>query len=95
MNGPASHEEDSSGAGRTWAILTGIAVGFLLWGLFLFFALGDKGPPDWQYSVIPDIPGQSVYSTNTGEAPRGVSPSPNQGDMVEEQHVMGRPHEIP
>ena len=95
MNGPALHEEHSGSLRKTWAILAGIAVGFLLWGLFLFFTLGDKGPPDWQYSVIPDVPGQSVYSTQEGEAPRGILARPGREEPVEEQHVMGPPRENP
>ena len=41
-----------------------IAVLFLLWGLFIFFMVGDKGPPSWDFGVMEDIPGQSPYSTN-------------------------------
>jgi hypothetical protein len=41
-----------------------IAVLFLLWGLFIFIMVGDKGPPSWDFSTMEDIPGQSPYSTN-------------------------------
>jgi len=41
-----------------------IAVLFLLWGLFIFIMVGDKGPPSWDFGTMEDIPGQSPYSTN-------------------------------
>ncbi len=44
-------------------IVMAIAVLFFIWGLFIFFAVGDKGPPVWDFSVVEDIPGESPYST--------------------------------
>ena len=46
-----------------WIIVFGMALLFILWGLFIFFAVGDKGPPSWDFGVIKDIPGESPYST--------------------------------
>ena len=46
-----------------WIIVVAIAILFVLWGLFIFFAVGDKGPPAWDFGVIKDIPGESPYST--------------------------------
>jgi nicotinamide riboside transporter PnuC len=46
-----------------WIIVVAIAILFVLWGLFIFFAVGDKGPPSWDFGVIKDIPGESPYST--------------------------------
>ena len=46
-----------------WIIVFGMALLFILWGLFIFFAVGDKGPPSWDFGVIKDIPGESSYST--------------------------------
>ena len=48
---------------RSWIIMVSLAVLFLAWGLFIFFTVGDKGPPSWNFSVVEDIPGQSPYST--------------------------------
>ena len=48
---------------RSWIIVMTIAVLFFIWGLFIFFAVGDKGPPVWDFSVVEDIPGESPYST--------------------------------
>lgn len=41
-----------------------IALLFICWGLIIFFLVGDKGPPAWDFGVVEDIPGQSPYSTN-------------------------------
>ena len=46
-----------------WIIVVAIAILFVLWGLFIFSAVGDKGPPSWDFGVIKDIPGESPYST--------------------------------
>ncbi len=80
--------EEESSAVLTWGILSGIAVGFLLWGLFIFFLIGDKGPPVWDFSAIPDIPGESTYSTYNLTRPHGFGPGPLTAPP-EPQHVMG------
>ena len=46
-----------------WIVVVAMAVVFILWGLFIFFTVGDKGPPSWDFGVIKDIPGESSYST--------------------------------
>lgn len=84
--------EEERSAGKTWAVLSGIALTFLAWGLLLFFVLGDKGPPIWDFSVIPDIPGESAYSTHNPN----VSMFPGQGPLVPQpQHVMAPPVKNP
>lgn len=82
----ASEEEQS--LIKTWSIIGAIAVGFLAWGLLIYFVIGDKGPPGWDFSVIPDIPGQSAYSTYSPDSPTGLAPGP-ESPSVEPQHVMG------
>jgi len=83
---PASTEEERSSA-RTWGIITGIAAAFFLWGMLIFFVIGDKGPPDWDFSVIPDVPGESAYSTHSPYRPHGLTSAPS---VVDPQHVMER-----
>jgi hypothetical protein len=77
-------DEDNSPrtALRGWLIVCAISVAFVLYGFFAFFVIGDKGPPDWDYGSIPDVPAQSTYSTY-----------PFRGDSVqpEPQHVDKRP----
>ena len=46
-----------------WIIVCGIAVLFVLYGFFAYFAVGEKGPSNWDYGTVEDIPGESVYST--------------------------------
>jgi hypothetical protein len=41
-----------------------IALLFFIWSLFVFFMVGNKGQPSWDFGVIKDIPGESPYSTN-------------------------------
>lgn len=48
---------------RGWLIVCGIAVAFVLYGLFAFFVIGDRQPSDWDFGEIQDTPGESVYST--------------------------------
>jgi hypothetical protein len=47
----------------SWIIVVALALLFFCWGLFIYFAVGDKGPPPWHYGVVEDIPGQSPYAT--------------------------------
>ena len=86
IDNPAPTEEGSSA--RTWAIIAGIAATFLLWGGIVFFVIGEKGSPDWDFSIVPDIPGESVYSTHTPFMPGGRVPDPASA-RPEPQHVMG------
>ena len=74
---------------RSWSLVLGLAVGFLLWGLFIFFAVGDKGAPPWNFGVVEDIPGQSPYSTHSSREYPGIGSHPLEETGVEPQHVMG------
>jgi hypothetical protein len=48
---------------RSWLLPIAIAVLFFFWGMLIFFMVGDKGPPGWNFGTVEDIPGQSPYST--------------------------------
>lgn len=61
--GRKSQNLKGKGTLRSWIIVMAIAVLFAFWGLFVFFVVGDKGTPEWDFSVVEDIPGQSPYST--------------------------------
>jgi hypothetical protein len=76
---------------RGWFLVPALALLFLLYGLFMWKTVGDKGPPDWDFSIVQDIPGKSVYSTspepagNTGEPePQHVSEKPRAPSWKEE-----------
>jgi hypothetical protein len=66
-----------------WVLVSGLALLFLLYGLFMFVLIGDKGPPEWDFGAIADTPGQSTYSTSP-------EPAGNKGEPVT-QHVSGNP----
>ena len=77
-------EKDNAKADfRSWALVSGLALAFLLYGLFMFVVVGDKGPPEWDFSTVEDIPGKSEYSTFPQPGGTPVEPEP--------QHVSGRP----
>lgn len=68
---------------KGWALVCGLALAFFLYGLFMFFTVGDKGPPDWDFHAIEDLPGKSVYSTY---------PEPGAGPSIPDpQHVSEKP----
>ena len=68
---------------KGWLIVCTLAILFLIYGVFMYFVVGDKGPPDWNFGNVEDIPGQSVYSTHP--AVRGAACTP------EPQHVSQKP----
>ena len=61
---PITSEQQTKAPLRGWLIVIAMVFLFVLWGLFIFFAVGDKGPPPWDFGVIQDIPGESPYSTD-------------------------------
>jgi hypothetical protein len=63
---------------RGFLIVSLIAALFLGYAIFMYVAIGDKGPPDWDFGSVEDTPGQSVYSTG--------QPGP-----TEPQHVAQEP----
>jgi len=69
---------------RGWLIVCAIAALFTLYGFLAFFVIGDKGPPDWDYGALPDVPAQSAYSTY-----------PYRGGVLqpEPQHINQKPPE--
>jgi hypothetical protein len=68
---------------RSWFIIFFLAILFVSWGLFIYFSVGDKGPPSWDFGVIKDIPGESAYSTHRALEGKDSAPQP--------QHVGGKP----
>ncbi|MHC5038475.1 MAG: hypothetical protein ACYTHM_14275 [Planctomycetota bacterium] len=56
-------EKGSKSRILTWAILIVLAVVIVLWGLFHYFAIGDRGQPERTFGTVPDVPGESPYST--------------------------------
>jgi flagellar basal body-associated protein FliL len=77
---PNGNSEKTS---KSLIIVLAIAISFLVWGLFIFFSVGDKGSPPWDFGIVQDIPGESAYSTHPPQAPE---PEP--------QHVSQKPTRV-
>jgi hypothetical protein len=76
---------------KSWAIISGLAIAVVLWGLFIFASIGDKGLPPWDYTILPDVPGESAYSTHSAPEYSGKVAKPSVKDEVLQQHVRERP----
>ncbi len=75
----------------TWAVILGLSLGFIVWGLFNFYATNAKWPPPWRYGTIPDTPSISPYVTSSEHEFPGRVPHPIEGlGLIRRQHVMGR-----
>ncbi|MBI5583148.1 MAG: hypothetical protein HY892_04945 [Deltaproteobacteria bacterium] len=79
--------EEGPATVRGWIIVSALALGFLLWGLLIFFTVGVSWPPPWRYGTVPDVPGQSAYSVQQAE--KWIGTAPWEGGRVREQHVRG------
>ena len=77
---PNGNSEKTS---KSLIVILAIAISFLVWGLFIFFSIGDKGSPPWDFGIVQDIPGESAYSTHPPKAPE---PEP--------QHVSQKPAQV-
>jgi hypothetical protein len=95
--GSMAHTDSQDHGGtalRSWLVVLGIALAFLTWGLIVYYAVGDKGSPGWDFGVIQDIPGQSPYSTHQTKRLPNLAPLPESAAKgVAPQHVMGLPAE--
>ncbi len=81
-------EEKDHSTAKSWIIVLAISFFFFLWGLFIYFAVGDNWPPPWSYGIVEDVPGQSVYSVSKSEGRAATAPL--EGQRTREQHVMGK-----
>ncbi len=68
---------------RSWLIILIMAIFFVVWGIFAYLVIGEKGPHPWDFGVVEDIPGESAYSTYQPDQLSGSYP-------WEEQHVSGK-----
>jgi hypothetical protein len=65
-----------------WIVVCAISALFVAYGFLAFFIIGDKGPPDWDYGSVKDVPAQSLYSTY---------PYREHAGAPEPQHVNQKP----
>jgi hypothetical protein len=79
---------------RSLGIVMAMAVFFFCWGLTIFFTVGEKGPPSWDFGTVQDIPGESPYSTHTIKDVADLTPLPAETRvLVDKQHVDEPPRE--
>ncbi len=79
---------------QSLGVALGLAVFFLIWGLTIFFVVGDKGPPGWDFGTVQDIPGESPYSTHRMKEVADLTPLPVPSQIqVDKQHVDEPPRE--
>ncbi len=71
---------------RSLIIVAVIAISFLAWGLLIFFSVGDKGSPPWDFGIVQDIPGESAHSTHGPATEKASEPEP--------QHVSQKPAQV-
>jgi len=67
--------QQTESSARAWVTVFCVAAVFLAWTLFIFYTVGVKWPPVWDFGAKPEVPGLSVYSTHptaTGEAQRAA-----------------------
>jgi hypothetical protein len=81
------HEHETS-AFKSWVIVCGAAVSFFLWGLLVFYSVGEKGPPAWDFGVVADIPGESIYSTHSARRLPVWVPGASGQAAPARQHIM-------
>ncbi len=77
-------KEESRLVTRGWLVVCALAIAFFAYGMIMYSLVGDKGPPDWDFGSVEDIPGGSIYSTTfAGPGPAAPVPEP--------QHVSEKP----
>lgn len=91
----SDREADMRETLQSLTIVAGIALLFLVWGLAIFFTVGDKGSPPWDFGTVQDIPGESPYSTQRIRDVASLVPLPvESGVVVDPQHVADPPREV-
>ncbi|RJR34347.1 MAG: hypothetical protein C4576_26570 [Desulfobacteraceae bacterium] len=60
---------------------------YVSWGLLVFYTVGNKWPPPWNFGQMQDLPGASVYSTETGNRVLGAGPRLLESAVPQPQHV--------
>jgi len=60
-------ETDAGEKLKSWIIVLLICVFILTYGAIVFWTVGDRGPADWDFGALPDVPGQSAFSMEKGK----------------------------
>jgi len=70
------------------SIILFVVLVYVSWGLLVFYTVGNKWPPPWSFGQMQDLPGASVYSTETGKKVLGAGPRLLESTLPQPQHVM-------
>jgi hypothetical protein len=73
-------EHTDLSAGVSWLFLILFSIFILGWGMLLMCMVMDA-PREWSFGVLPDTPGESIYST--------VVPAPSAGCNVQVAPLPG------
>ncbi|MBW1696037.1 MAG: hypothetical protein JRH18_09105 [Deltaproteobacteria bacterium] len=46
----------------SWVIITLLILYFLLYSLFSYLVVGDRGHPGWDFGTVRDVPAGSAYA---------------------------------
>jgi len=57
-----TEENERSSSVWTWAVVIGLCVFLLVWGLLNYVLIRDE-PRRFDLNTLPDVPGESVYSS--------------------------------
>jgi len=84
----SSQETERNGWVWGWIVAILVAALVVGWGLLSFFTVRDE-PRTWHFGVLPDAPGQSIYSTR--ESPDAAGPVPTQIPALPEARPKSAP----
>jgi hypothetical protein len=46
----------------SYLVIAFLVIAILVRGLWTFYIVGDLGPRNWDYRIVPDLPGESPYA---------------------------------
>jgi len=56
------HKTNKESVFATWAFIGVLVLCFIIYSIFTYTFVGDKGQPDWDFRPVRDVPGQSPYA---------------------------------
>ena len=67
MSDEHKKETDAWERFKSYLIVLLLCVFILTYGAIVFWTVGDRGPADWDFGALPDVPGQSAFSMEKGK----------------------------
>ena len=56
------HKTNKESVITTWAFIGVLVLCFIVYSIFTYTFVGDKGQPGWDFRPVRDVPGQSPYA---------------------------------